>query len=143
VFLGTNVSDNLSLQVEGLVSQRGVKGLDGSVETTFRLAYLDVPVLARFGNTTAGETHFHIFTGPQISFLLSAKESTEGISGSIDFKDELKSNEFGWTIGAGVEKGNVGVDLRYTHGLTNIDDSASDGAVKNRTLALMVGVRLK
>jgi opacity protein-like surface antigen len=144
VFFGLNVTDNLALQVEGLVSQRGARSnAGGSVDTTYRLAYLDVPVLARLGSTNTNGTHFHVFTGPQFSVLINAKQSTEGVSGSIDFKDELKSSDLGWTIGAGVEQGNLSLDARYTLGLVNINASPSDGVTKSRAFAVMVGFRLQ
>jgi len=144
VFIGHNLSDNLALQVEGLASQRGTKTNFGSgAETTYRLTYIDVPVLARFGNTTTNGTHFHVFTGPQFSFLMSAKESTDGVSGSIDLKDELTSSDIGWTVGAGVEQGSLSLDARYTLGLKNINGSPSDPVTKSRAFAVMVGLRLR
>jgi len=137
VFLGRSISDRLAVRAEGLFSQRGAKQTVGSVESDVNLTYFDLPLLAVFGDTTTDGTHFHAFTGPQASFLISADDFAG------DLKDEVKGVDFGWTVGAGVERGKGSLDVRYTFGLTNADDSASDASIKNRTFAVMVGYRLK
>ncbi len=143
VFLGRSINDRLGMRVEGLMSQRGAKQLVGSLDTRVNLTYFDLPVLAVFGNTTTDGTHFHAFTGPQASFLVSAKAKEESSGFEIDLKDEVKGVDFGWTLGVGVERGRGSLDARYTLGLTNADNSASDASIKNRTFAVMVGYRLK
>ena len=137
-FLGRSVNDRLALRVEGLFSQRGAKQTIGSVENNVSLTYFDLPLLAVFGNTTTEETRFNVFTGPQASFLVNAKDDLGGFD-----NDEVKGVDFGWTLGVGVERGRGSLDARYTLGLTNADNSASDASIKNRTFAVMVGYRLK
>ena len=143
IFVGQNISDSLALQVEGLFSQRGAKQTVGSFDETIRLTYFDVPVLLRFGSTTRDGAHFHAFTGPQASFNLRAEVKDESTGTTIDLKDEVKSFALGWTVGAGVESGSLGLDARYTLGLTNLDASSTDDKVKDRTFAVMLSYRLK
>ncbi len=143
VFAGRTINERLSMRVEGLFSQRGAKEQVGSVDTSVNLTYFDLPLLAVFGNTTTDGTHFHAFTGPQVSFRLSANVKEDASDFTVDLKDETKGVDFGWTLGAGVERDRLSFDVRYTLGLTNADNSASDASIKNRTFAVMVGYRLK
>jgi len=138
VFVGRSINDRFAMRAEGLFSQRGAKQTIGSIENDVTLTYFDLPLLAVFGNTTTEETRFNVFTGPQASFLVSAKDDFGGFN-----DDEVKGVDFGWTLGAGVERGRASLDVRYTLGLTNADNSASDASIKNRTFAVMVGYRLK
>ena len=57
--------------------------------------------------------------GPQISFLVSAKEKTSGTN--EDIKDQFKSTEIAGIIGAGYTLPNgFGFDARYQLGLSSI-----------------------
>ena len=144
LFAGRNITDNAGIQLEALFSQRGAKDTSTSSETRLRLTYLDVPLTARFGSTTSNNVHFHAFTGPQLGIKLSAKAKNDFIGVEEDLDDEVKSWDFGWTLGAGVEMNNVSLDARYTLGLTNIDNSEfSDGSSKNRTFTVLVGYRFR
>jgi outer membrane immunogenic protein len=141
-FVGKNMSENLSLQLEGLFSQRGAKDNTFGDDAKIRLTYLDVPVTARFGSTTANNMHFHAFTGPQLGIKLSSKYTDDNDT-DVDLDDSLKSWDFGWTFGAGVEMNRVSLDARYTLGLTNIDESDTDSSLKNRTFTVLLGYRFK
>lgn len=142
-FVGKNISENLGIQLEGLFSQRGANDKTSGSDTSLRLTYLDVPLTARFGSTTANNMHFHAFTGPQLGIKLSAKAKDDFLGTEIDLDDEVKSWDFGWTVGAGVEVNRVSLDARYTLGLTNIDNSDSDGSLKNRTFTVLLGYRFR
>lgn len=145
VFVGGDVNGNVGIQVEGLYSMRGAKDTSDASETTLRMNYIDVPVLLRVGAGSGSGMGFHIFTGPQVSYLLDAKATNKDLDLSIDIKDELESLDFGWTLGVGMEASRFQVDARYTMGLKNMSKggSGSDSAIKNRTFAVMVGYRLK
>lgn len=143
LFAGRNITDNLGMQLEALFSQRGAKDTTGGTDTTLRLTYLDVPLTARFGSTTSNNVHFHAFTGPQLGLKISAKVKDDFLGIETDLDDEVKSWDFGWTLGAGVEMNKLSLDARYTIGLTNIDNSDSDAAIKNRTFTVLLGYRFR
>jgi opacity protein-like surface antigen len=145
IFTGRNISENVGIQLEALLSQRGaIDNSLGSSETRLRLTYLDVPLTARFGSTTTNDVHFHAFTGPQLGINLSAKAKNDFVGVEEDLDEEVKGWDFGWTLGAGVEMNNISLDARYTLGLTNIDASeSSDGSIKNRTFTVLVGYRFR
>ena len=142
-FVGKNITDNLGIQLEGLFSQRGANDKTSGVDNSLRLTYLDVPLTARFGSTSANNMHFHAFTGPQLGIKLSAKAKDDFLGTEIDLDDEVKSWDFGWTVGAGVEMNRVSLDARYTLGLTNIDNSDTDSSLKNRTFTVLLGYRFR
>jgi opacity protein-like surface antigen len=142
VFFGGNITDKVGIQVEGLYSQRGAKDASETPEFKLRTNYIEVPVTLNVGGGS-GSTRFNLFTGPQVSFLLSAKASSEGVE--VDIKDEVESMDLGWTLGAGLLLNDkFTVDARYTHGLKNMAKSdLDDDEVKNRTFSVMFGIRLK
>lgn len=142
VFLGKNLTPNLGLQLEGLVTQRGAKDNTFGGDAKIRLAYLDVPLTVRYGSTTTNETHYHVFTGPQIGFKLKA-EIIDDVFGTTDISDDVESMDFGWTLGAGVERSRLSLDARYTFGLMNLDATSSGDTIKNRSFMVLIGFRLK
>lgn len=138
-FIGKNMSDNLGLQLEVLVAQRGAKEDFGTIRTN----YLDVPLTARFGSTNTNGMHFHVFTGPQFGYLLQAKIEDEVLDVTRDIKDDMKSWDLGWTLGAGLEMNRLSLDARYTLGLTSITKFESDGELKNKTFTFLLGYRFQ
>jgi len=142
-FFGTNMTENLGLQLEALVGQRGAKEDASPSVGTIRTNYLDVPLTARFGSTNTNGMHFHVFTGPQFGYLLQAKVIDEPLDVTRDIKDDLKSWDLGWTLGAGVEMNRLSLDARYTLGLTSITKFESDGELKNRTFTFLLGYRFQ
>lgn len=143
VFVGKNITENFGMQLEALVSQRGAKEDASPSVGTIRTNYLDVPLTARFGSTSTNGTHFHVFTGPQFGYLLQAEVTDEPLDTKRDIKDELKSWDLGWTLGAGVEMNRWSLDARYTMGLTNISKFESDGELKNKTFTFLLGYRFQ
>ena len=113
----------------------------------------EIPVLARFGLGT-GMFSPYVMAGPSFGIELSCKVSAEG--GGLNLDDEDceddgdESNRSKLDIGlagvAGLEfkagPGNLFVEGRYTHGLTNLnkDETAgNDQSVHNRSFAAMAG----
>ena len=140
LFLSKQINDSVGWRLEGLFSQKGAKNAEQSVEDLkFKLTYIDVPLLLTFGPSSSGDSRFNVFTGPQVSFNTKAEQDFNGVK--TDLKDEVKSSDFGWVLGAGLEKGRLTADARYTLGLSNIADSG--GKVKNRVFAVMIGVKFK
>lgn len=137
VFADKGFTPSLGGRIEVLVSQRGAK--NSITDNTMRLAYLDVPVLVRFGNTSANSMHFHAFTGLTPSFLLKTDTTTGGpLSGDIGM--DVKSFDLGWVFGAGVEQNAWTFDARYTFGLMDVNNLPT-AELKNRSLSLNIGYR--
>lgn len=140
LFVRRNMSDRFALQVEALIGQRGAEDDDNPPDGRFRLLYLDVPVTARLGTTTTSGLGLYVFTGPQFSVRLKAEElAYEG--GTRSIKDEIRSWDFGWTVGVGADVRRFSVDARYTHGILDINKTPG-GWVRNSALNVLFGVAL-
>lgn len=106
------------------------------------LVYLNVPIIAKYYVMDKVSVEF----GPQIGILLSAKaDYTYTNSGYYDYdvdssdeniRDDLKTIDFGLNFGGAYHLNkNMAVGLRYTLGLTDINDMPYDNSkVKNQVL---------
>ena len=108
----------------------------------FDMSKIDLPVLV--GVKVVGP--LHIFAGPAFQYILESE--FDGIS-----IDNIE-NDFsvGAHIGAGVNLGKLGIDLRYERGLssnearfinTNIQDASVEGRLDTRPDQLILSVSLK
>lgn len=79
-------------------------------EADFNTKKLDIPVL--FGVKVAGP--LHIFAGPSFQYILDSDFDVTNI-------DNLETNDFsmGLQIGAGLELGKLGLDVRWEKGFSN------------------------
>lgn len=138
-FAEIKIIERLAIQPEILFSTQGANleyGNEGDFDT--KLNYINVPVLAKFYITKK----FTVEGGPQIGFLVSAKEAGH------DAKDYYKSTDYGFNFGAGYNfTDNLSVGLRYTVGLSNVGDyDVQDldqyyDSPKNSVLALSLGYK--
>ena len=132
------MSDTFSIQSELLYSAQGATEDDGeTIGTTvynddykFKLNYLQIPVMAKFYVSEG----LSLEVGPQIGFLLSADvendystidNGTVLDSGSIeiDYKDFMKSVDFGLNFGLGYKlDSGLNFGLRYNLGLNDVYD---------------------
>lgn len=149
-FAEIKLTDKFAVQPEILFSTQGAKneesGAGFSSEDKLNLSYLNIPVMAKYYVAEK----FSLEAGPQIGFLLSAKDKYEysgpggSDSGKEDVKDGFKSIDFGVNFGAGYDfTENLSVGLRYNLGLSNIadGDDAGDAKVKNSVFSLSVGYK--
>jgi len=127
IFASIPLFSSCSLQPEVLYSGQGAAFSNSSATGKANYDYLNVPVLFKY------QHHSGLFaeTGPQIGFLLSAKETAAGQS--VDTKSQSQSTDFSWVFGIGYKLPfGLGIDARYNLGLTNINkDSQSNGTIKN------------
>jgi hypothetical protein len=139
LFLGRQINENVGVQIEGLYSQHGAKDKAAGSDIKYRVTYIDVPVLLRFGRTS-----FHLYTGPQIGYKLDAEASSKKLDLTVDLDDDVENLDLGWTVGASVERNRLSLDARYILGLKDIStDASSTDSAKNRTFTVLVGLRLK
>jgi Outer membrane protein beta-barrel domain len=103
------------LQPELVYSGQGSGYTDSIPETTYN-NYLNVPVLLKYQHSSG----LFVETGPQIGFLLSAQLKTA--TQTFDSKSSVEKTDFSWAFGLGykIPVVNLGIDIRYNLGLTNI-----------------------
>ena len=113
-----HLSRKWAMQPELVYSQQGGKTTFNNVETTTHLNYINIPVLFQrmFG---AG---FRLEAGPQIGFLINAKDKYGSIE--KDVKSSFKTVDFSFPIGIGYStKSGLGFDGRWVPGFSNIWES--------------------
>ena len=134
------IDDYTSIQPEIQYSQQGVKysnrnGYDG----TIKLDYINVPVMVEFKATK----EFVVEAGPQVGFLLSAKDKYESPtdSGINDIKDDMKNIDFGANFGLSYDQQNGWLfGVRYNLGLANINKNSN---VSNKNGVFQFSVAFK
>ena len=135
-FIKLPISRIASFQPEVVYSGQGANvNADAVAVQHLRLDYLDIPLLVKFAHRSG----VYLETGPQLGFLLSAKDKIENTS--HDFKQDLKSANVAWDFGIGVKVPHtpIGLDFRYVLGITNIEDvgqTAGTGAIRNDVFQL-------
>ena len=132
-----SLSETFSIQPELLYSGQGFTTKESDIDITGKMDYINLPIMAKFYVAEG----LSLEVGPQIGFLLNAKleGKDDGNSVSIDFKDELKSVDFGANFGVGYKlDSGINLGFRYNLGLMNVSDEDSDD-LKNSVLQLSVG----
>ncbi len=125
----------MSIQPEVLYAQYGSNIEDS--DASFKLNYIQVPVLLKFSFPAPGATP-NVYFGPYANFLLNSEIAND--NGSFNLEENTKNSTFGVIIGAAVDVSKFQLGVRYSAGLTNVaDDNFSDEA-KNGAFAVTVGV---
>lgn len=113
------LTEKFSFQPELMYSRQGFTAVNNDVVA---LNYLNIPLMGKYYVTKG----LSVEAGPQIGFLLSAKQE------STDVKEFFKKTDYGVNLGLGYKLENgLNFGLRYNLGLSNINnvDGVSD---KNR-----------
>ena len=145
-YVGIPVSPVFAVQPEGLFTMKGSSDDSGS----WKLNYIEVPVLARASFMHEASARPTLFAGPSVGFNLSSKIEDESSDAELDVKDATNPIDFGMVVGGGLDipfsegKNSFGIDLRYTMGLNNVNDSdtSEDVDIKNGVFQIMGSVGL-
>lgn len=121
---GINYSEKGSV-LRGTLPFPALDFLNANVTGTARLAYVDVPVLAKVFVTPG----LYFYAGPQASFLVSGKARVEagalGFSAykqDFDISNQLRKVDFAAVGGLGYQFENgLGLSAGYDYGLTSLD----------------------
>lgn len=153
LFVTFHVTNGFAIQPEVIYSQRGASdNSDPDFDATFKLDYIDVPVLLRFEIPVVGPIRPFFLAGP--SFGLQVKCGIEGsgggVSASVDcdqigdqvgLQFEKKTFDLSGVVGAGLDFHLGGHTLmlgaRYQHGFSDV---MKDATVKNRTWSVVAGL---
>ncbi|CAI8790505.1 porin family protein [Chryseobacterium sp. IT-36CA2] len=125
VFANIPVAQDFSVQPEVLYSGMGAKAKANS-NAKLNTDYIAVPVMLQYNLIP----NLYVEAGPQFGFLISAKGKANGAS--LDVKDDFKTFDFGLGLGAGYYfTQNIGVNVRYTAGLSDIVKNNRGDASRN------------
>ncbi|HEX6193995.1 MAG TPA: porin family protein [Chitinophagaceae bacterium] len=123
-----HISDQFAVQPELMYSTQGTK----FENLVAKRDYLNIPVLAQF---MFGEG-FRLQTGPQVGFLISAKNKNGDTETEVN--DYLETVDFAWVIGTSyLFPGGIGIDARYNHGLSDVYE---DNTIKQNNRVFQVGL---
>lgn len=141
-FVNVPISEAFSIQPEVVYSQQGAKAKDkyyfGVITVTDIkqiLSYINVPVMVQYNATPK----FYLEAGPEFGFLIKAKAKENFMNTPLnrDNKDLLKTFNFGLGIGLGYKfTHNIGVNVRYIAGLTEIVKDDLGDSSKNTNFQL-------
>ncbi|MBA3985606.1 MAG: PorT family protein [Flavobacteriales bacterium] len=136
---------------EILYSSQGTKSNETEVvigetftsDITLKLDYITVPLMFKYYVAD----NFSLDLGPQVGFLISAKQEFEtnsaGVisSGTLDVKDSASGFDYGLNIGLGYRLQNgLFFQGRYNIGLANIYDSPNDDDAKAQNSVIQVSL---
>jgi hypothetical protein len=143
-FAAIPIGEAIAIQPEICYVQKGAKFTEmvGDFEprefdVDVNFDYIDIPILFKY--TVAGEgAQPYFLLGPSIGFNTKAEFSAEGET--EDYKDYIKSTDFGLVFGLGVNIQQFLLEARYSLGLTDINDfPGDDDSIKNSVIAFQVG----
>ncbi len=132
------LANKLLFGPEVLYSSQGAKIDDAGDEGTFKLDYIQVPLMLKY---LVGPG-FSLEAGPQVGFLTSSEVEMDGVS--ADMSDFFSTVDFGLNLGLGYRFINgFFLQGRYNLGLSNIWDSEEfdlgDSKVKNSVIQASIG----
>jgi hypothetical protein len=134
---------DVSVELDVLYSQKGFKKTTTSDYTNWeaKFNYLDFPLMARYDTDLSDATDLFFYGGFLGGILLSANHKADETNLEwVDVKDKLPTMNWGLVFGLGLEYMGAFVDLRYNHGLTNLNKEFPTLAeIRDRTLQLMIG----
>jgi hypothetical protein len=129
VFASLPIAKNLTLQPEIMYSGCGAKYSEQDGDTSnYHFDYITIPVLLKYTSSIG------IFAevGPQIGFVLSAKEDNLSNSSTSDVKPYYNTTDFSAVFGVGyISTINLGFDFRYNLGLSNLIKNTNEYHLKN------------
>ncbi|AUC81415.1 porin family protein [Lacinutrix sp. Bg11-31] len=133
VYSEISLTEKFSFQPEIMYSIQGFSVVDNvlSTDNIVSLNYINVPLMGKYYVTKG----LSLEAGPQIGFLLSAKNE------NIDVKDSFKSIDYGVNLGLGYKLENgLNFGARYNFGLSNINDvNGSTDKFRNGVAQLTIG----
>lgn len=134
VVLRAPLSPSLSLQAEGLYSQKGGVSEDLTGDITLELDYVEIPVLLRAALPVSPLLDVGLSAGGSVGIPVRTVLRDEAGT-RIDVETET---DFGAAVGLDVGSGPYSIGARYTFGLTDVLDDPSLGTfdASNQTVSL-------
>ncbi len=129
IFVGIPIMKNLTLQPEIMYSGEGTRQPEEDGDTIKNhFNYINVPVLLKYTSS------FGVFAeiGPQIGFVVSAKQNDQTNGSTSDIKSYYNTTDFSAVFGVGyIAPFHLGVDFRYNLGFLNLIKAAGQYSLKN------------
>ena len=127
----------IGIQTELLYAQKGYKTSIGILDATIRGNYIELPVMLKVNLPLNPLVNLNILGGGYAAYLLDATADINGTES--DVADQVTKLDYGLTFGVGAKFSKFFVELRYTQGLTTIDDSGNN-EIYNTTTGISGGI---
>jgi hypothetical protein len=142
----------VSIALEGLYTQKGARGEgvefdDNTIgDLSANIDYVEVPVLVKVV-LSPSETQPFVYGGFASAFKTSATLKSgdetilvdDGTADGAELDEQIKSTEASVVFGGGMKFGQMGVEARYTKGLTAIQKATLSGQdIKNQQFTILV-----
>ncbi|MFN7704345.1 MAG: porin family protein [Chryseotalea sp.] len=136
-FIQAPITEKLFFQPEVFYSQEGGELNVSGFTVKDELDFVNVPLLLKI----APAKSFNLVVGPQIGFLVSAKQDVNGTKRDIE---GVKSVNTSFSFGAGFNiTDEIEIYGRYNIGLVNLNESNSGSSeIKMNTLQFGLGISL-
>lgn len=119
-------------------SQKGAE----SGNSTLKVDYIEVPVLAKIGFGPPGPFSPHIVAGPYVGFNINA-EVEDGGGNTVDMEEFVNEVDIGGMVGLGADfslgLAKLNAQVRYSMGFTSVFTDQFDDDEKNAVLSVVVG----
>lgn len=116
-----------AVQPELLYSCQGTSQMTDGGKITWRLNYVNLPVLLQY----MFDNGFRLQTGPQLGLLASAREKLNGVISNV--QNYYTTADLSWSFGAGyLTPSGLGIDARYNVGISNINNTGGHDELQNR-----------
>lgn len=149
VLLVVPVGPTFALQPELLYTMKGANFKDAFGSGSFKMTYIEIPLLARFDMATSGRVKPFFYGGPAVSFKMSCdvelkspffsfNSSCDELAAQSGGSTKVKSLDYSAIIGGGLAFDVSGktftVGARYDHSLGKIDN---DSDIKHRVISVL------
>jgi len=141
VYFNYQFNNMFAVQPEIYYSMKGAKLKDQYNDLNLKLTYVEIPILLQFIVPLKGTpVKPLLFVGPAMGLNLTAKNerTNNGQATEEDFKDLIKSTDLGLVFGGGISlplgKNQLGIDVRYSLGLSNIGKDTGSATIKNNII---------
>jgi hypothetical protein len=129
----------LWLELGLMYSEKGGKTHHNDEKVTYRLGYLQLPVVAKYTFNIDDDLYLSPFLGGYFSIGISGKVKNYATRESESVFDDMKRFDGGLRAGCGLEYRMMYVELGYDLGLANITKDDFDSA-KTRCLFINLGI---
>lgn len=129
----------IDFQGEVLYSPKGATAKFTAGDSTYKVDYLEIPLLVKLQLPLLPTLSWNIHAGPAFAFKISESTDPKQENG----RDNFSSSDVGGVVGLGVKFSafisHITVDARYTFGFNDVS-AHSDLKVKNNVFALLLGI---
>lgn len=132
----------MGIQVGAYFEQKGADVNSGGIAASYKVNYVEIPVLLQIGIPSPGPLSAHFLVGPAFGYQANCNVSAAGISSSCSSLGlDMKKMDIGAMggVGATLKAGglNILLDALYNFGLTDIENG---GTAKNRAFTIRAGL---